>query len=224
MDWNTFGVTFIAGFAGGAVALIGSYMAIRNQNKILKTQLAEQNALFEKQVSYKEKTENESLLKRKKEAATILYYLIPEIAWEGFQIYKNAINYPSTIFSNYDYINALNVLRDELEKAEILYMVKLFANIEAIKTAPPNSEESKNSYYQFLCGFCNGFVNCGLSYYTNISNSKGTHKMPFDIINEFQIDQITKDQILMTIYSDFSNRSQNDIYSKLEKIKDFGTI
>jgi hypothetical protein len=208
MDWSTLGITFIGGLAGGAIALIGNYMAIKNQNKILKTQLAEQKTLFEKQISYKENIENETLINRKKEAATILYYLIPEIAWEGFQIHKKSIKYPSTILSNYDYNNALNVLRDELEKSEVLYMVKLFANIEAIKTAKPNSEEFLNSYYQFLCGFSNGYVNCGPPYYTNTSNNKRGNKMPFDLINDVSAKKgcFPSAHLWVKIFSMFGNR------------------
>ncbi|MTI84956.1 MAG: hypothetical protein FH756_13945 [Firmicutes bacterium] len=220
MDWNTIGSTFIGGLAGSAIALISTYMANKNQNKIFNIQLDKQQTLFEKQILHNDKIEKEKLSKKRKEVATIFYYLLPEIAWEGFQLNKNAINYPSTIFCNYDFIGALNILGDELEKTEMLYMVKLFANIEAIKTATPNSNEFRNSYVQFLCGFCNGFVNCGNYYYLNIANSKNNDPMPYDKIKDYKTEEITKDFIFATMYSDYFNRSGKDIYSKLKKIKD----
>lgn len=224
MDWNTFWSTFIGGLAGGAIALLGSHMANKNQRGLHKKQLDEQRALFERQLSYNENNEKENLLRKKKEVATIFYYLIPEIAWEGLQLEKNAISHPTTIFCNYDFINALNILGDELDKAEMLYMVKLVTSIEAIKNTTLNSSEFRDSYRQFLEGFCNGCVNCGEYYNTNFSNSKRNIQTPFDKIREHKAEQITKDYILHTSYSDFVNISGNSIYSKLDKIKDLGSI
>lgn len=102
-------------------------------------------------------------------------------------------------------------------------MVKLFANVEAIKTTSPSPNEFKNSYLQFLYGFCNGYVNCRTYYYKNIENQHKNNQMPFDTINAHQAGNITKDYILLTSYSDFINNSHNDIYSKLKRIKDYGT-
>jgi len=218
MDWNNIWLTFFSSLAGGGIALAGTYISNKNQNKLLKTQLEEQNKLFEKQISYKQEVEQKDLLNKKIENATILYNLIPEIAWEAYQIYSHDIYYPSAIFNNYDYMSALDILRDEFGKYEILYLIKLFSSLEVIKKLKPNSNEFKESSYRLFYGFCNGFVNCGTFYIQNKSNG---NKLPSDKISENPIELITKDVILETSNSDFINSSHNDIYTKLEKIQDY---
>jgi hypothetical protein len=197
-------------------------METKKQEEIQKVQSEEQKSLYKERILYEERTENEALLNEKKKAATILYHLIPEIAWDGFQVYKKAIVYPITIFSDFDYINALNILKDELDDMEMLYMVKLFANIAAIKTTTPNTTEFEYSYREFLQGFCNGYVTCGPYFSFNYHNKNVN--MPFDRISEYPPDQITKDFILETSYSNFVNdNNRNGIFLKLKKIKDSGT-
>ncbi len=220
MDWTTILLSTISAIIGGVIALLGSIIATKGQNEALKQQLAKQQVLFDQQITYSEKEKTESVRRRKQEAASLFYFLIPSIAYEGFCCRKDHSYFATSIFANYDYSSALNAIRDELTVDEILYMTLLVGNIHAISRYAEKSEYFYNTYLKLLSGICEGYPGCGKYYAFNYNGRKGL--LPVAKIESLP-DNITTDSIKGDSYSSFFNNDGNCIYDKIKKIIDSGT-
>lgn len=145
MDWTG----LIGAVIGGGFTLLGSVIVIRSQNKNIKNQLETQKLLFDKQLLAAKNEKDENLKRRKQESAAIFYYLIPNIAIEGFLRRHDPSYFQTSVFADYNLFSALNNIRDELTIDGILYMTLLIGNINAISRSEFGSGLSTTAISSF---------------------------------------------------------------------------
>lgn len=234
-DWIEFGVGVIT-LLGIIVSAIISVRAINKSTNENRKSIKAQWDLYNRQKG----DEEQKGLHDKIKAAHAIINIVPSIILEGFIICNKRndsgnqymrVKDAGTIFTDYDFVNGMNVLNDVLSKDEMLFLFRLSALINKLKVLLARqvnvtlADKDKyvyklayNAYQQLIIAFCDGFSHCNEQYHCSNMDKE---IIPFGEIMNHAPDNVTIDFILEKSNSYFSHKfrdNQDDIYTKLLKI------